>query len=376
MPDTRGAIVWAADSATLFYVRLDDNQRPLSVYRHRVGTPASEDVLVYEEADIGFYVGVGQTQSATLHHHRRARPPDHRGLPDRCRPARPSAPRLVARARARPRVLAIEHADGDEPHHHHQLGRRRGLPHLQRAARQPRHGELARARSPHKPGRLILETRRLQAPPGAARARGRPAAHRRPPLRRRRRARRSPSTRRPTALGLSAGYEFDTTTIRFTYSSMTTPAQVYDYDMESRARTLRKTQEVPSGHDPADYVTRRLLAPARRRRDGAGLAALPQGRRRSTARRRCSSTATAPTASRSRRASRRRGCRWSIAASSSPSPTSAAARTRAIAGTPAASTRRSSTPSATSSPPASTWSRRASRGAAASSPTAARPAAC
>ena len=43
---------------------------------------------------------------------------------------------------------------------------------------------------------------------------------------------------------------------------MTTPAQVFDYDMEARTRTLRKTQEVPSGHDPADYVTRRLLAPA------------------------------------------------------------------------------------------------------------------
>ena len=43
---------------------------------------------------------------------------------------------------------------------------------------------------------------------------------------------------------------------------MTTPAQVFDYDMETKARTLRKTQEVPSGHDPADYVTRRLMAPA------------------------------------------------------------------------------------------------------------------
>ena len=61
---------------------------------------------------------------------------------------------------------------------------------------------------------------------------------------------------------MSAGYELDTTTVRFTYSSMTTPAQVYDYDMETRARVLRKTQEVPSGHDPADYVTRRLHAPA------------------------------------------------------------------------------------------------------------------
>jgi oligopeptidase B len=61
---------------------------------------------------------------------------------------------------------------------------------------------------------------------------------------------------------MSPGYEFDTTALRFTYSSMTTPAQVFDYDMESRARVLRKTQEVPSGHDPADYVTRRLMAPA------------------------------------------------------------------------------------------------------------------
>ena len=63
------------------------------------------------------------------------------------------------------------------------------------------------------------------------------------------------------ALGVSAGFEFDTTSLRFTYSSMTTPAQVFDYDMETRARTLRKTQEVPSGHDPDAYVTRRLFAP-------------------------------------------------------------------------------------------------------------------
>ena len=64
------------------------------------------------------------------------------------------------------------------------------------------------------------------------------------------------------SLGMSGGYEFDTTALRFTYSSMTTPAQVFDYDMATRTRVLRKTQEVPSGHNPDDYVTRRLLAPA------------------------------------------------------------------------------------------------------------------
>ena len=61
-------------------------------------------------------------------------------------------------------------------------------------------------------------------------------------------------------LSLLPGYEFETATLRFVYSSMTTPDRTFDYDMASRERTLRKTREVPSGHDPDDYVTRRLTA--------------------------------------------------------------------------------------------------------------------
>jgi oligopeptidase B len=64
------------------------------------------------------------------------------------------------------------------------------------------------------------------------------------------------------SLGMIEGFEFDTTTLRFTYSSMTTPSRVYDYDMATRTRTLLKEEEVPSGHDPDDYVTRRVFAPA------------------------------------------------------------------------------------------------------------------
>ena len=41
---------------------------------------------------------------------------------------------------------------------------------------------------------------------------------------------------------------------------MTTPSEVYDYDMAKRTRVLRKRQEIPSGHDPADYVTTRIMA--------------------------------------------------------------------------------------------------------------------
>ncbi len=64
------------------------------------------------------------------------------------------------------------------------------------------------------------------------------------------------------SLGLGGAAEYDTDVIRFSYSSMTTPSQVFDYDMRTRERTLLKTQEVPSGHDPEHYVTRRVMAPA------------------------------------------------------------------------------------------------------------------
>jgi oligopeptidase B len=43
---------------------------------------------------------------------------------------------------------------------------------------------------------------------------------------------------------------------------MTTPVRVYEYDMGTRARVLLKEEEIPSGHNPADYVTRRIFAPA------------------------------------------------------------------------------------------------------------------
>jgi len=63
-------------------------------------------------------------------------------------------------------------------------------------------------------------------------------------------------------LGLEGGHEYDTATLRFVYQSPTTPRQWFDYDMATRRRTLRKTQVVPSGHDPSRYVARRLHATA------------------------------------------------------------------------------------------------------------------
>ncbi|HTN41954.1 MAG TPA: S9 family peptidase [Asticcacaulis sp.] len=64
------------------------------------------------------------------------------------------------------------------------------------------------------------------------------------------------------SLGATGGYEYDTNIIRYSYTSPTTPAQTFDYNMETRDQVLRKTQVIPSGHNPKDYVAKRLYATA------------------------------------------------------------------------------------------------------------------
>ena len=65
------------------------------------------------------------------------------------------------------------------------------------------------------------------------------------------------------AMSPRGGREFDTSTLRFAYTSLKTPAAVYDYDMATRERVLRKQQEIPSGFDGEEYETRRVWATAR-----------------------------------------------------------------------------------------------------------------
>ena len=61
----------------------------------------------------------------------------------------------------------------------------------------------------------------------------------------------------------SVNAEFNTNILRFGYTSMTTPNSTFDYNMETREKTLMKQQEVVGGHNPEDYVTERVWATVR-----------------------------------------------------------------------------------------------------------------
>jgi oligopeptidase B len=257
VPDTSGEIVWAADSKSFFYTWINDNHRTEKVFRHVLGTPASEDVLVYREPDPGFFCGIGKTQSGRFividsHDHETSEV----RLIDAAEPA--SEPRLVAA-----RETEVEYSvDDDGRDHLYILTNADGAEDF-KVVRAPL-GNPGRDHwsdvVPHHAGRLILSMTvyrgrmvRLERIDGLPRIvitdladDGEHAIA---------------FPEEAYSLGLAGSYEFDTSFIRFTYSSPTTPAQVYDYDMATDERFLRKTQEVPSGHEPADYVTRRIEAP-------------------------------------------------------------------------------------------------------------------
>lgn len=63
VPDTFYGTAWSADASVLFYVTVDDAWRPNRVWRHTIGSPSSDDVVVHQEDDERFWVGVELTRS-------------------------------------------------------------------------------------------------------------------------------------------------------------------------------------------------------------------------------------------------------------------------------------------------------------------------
>ena len=256
--DTGGSAVWAARGNGFFYTRLDSNHRPSRVYFHRLGSDPADDSLVYEETDSGFFMGVGKTQSGDyividIH--------DHETSEAWIAPANnPAAePRLLAE-----RETGIEYDVDEGDGTLYILTNADGAEDFKivtASTDSTRRAEWSEY-VPHEPGRLILAhmilkrhlvwlERRNGLPRIVVKRLADGAEHA------------VAFEEEAYSLGLGGTYEYDTTTIRFTYSSLTTPTQTFDYDVESRDRTLLKTQEVPSGHNPEDYVTRRIFAQAK-----------------------------------------------------------------------------------------------------------------
>jgi oligopeptidase B len=249
-----GDFVFSPDSQWLFWVWRDDNARPARVFRR----PArgGEDALVYEEKDEGMFLGLGVTADRryVLIQIGNQETTEVRIIPAEDPTAEPAV--------AEPRQVGVKY---DLDHWTDRWVIRTNADEAVdfklcvSTADIPSRGSW-RDWVAHQPGRYItgflafaghlIRAERVDALDRLAiMARGgeeHPIAF----------------DEEAYALGLSGGYEYETAMVRFTYESPTTPRRWFDYDMDSRSRTLRKTQEIPSGHDPSRYVARRLSARA------------------------------------------------------------------------------------------------------------------
>ncbi|PNG26633.1 S9 family peptidase [Methylocella silvestris] len=255
--DTDGAFVFSADSRQFYYVRVDENNRPSCVLRHDIGSDPATDAVILEESDPRWFIHVRASQSGAF---AIISISDHDAcecwLIDLANPAarprliEPRAPGVRYEAEHRgERLFMTTNADGAEDFK------------IVSAPLATPGKAFWVDEVPHKPGRMIIEVsvfpdylvwlerenglpriivRHLESGEDHAVAFAEEAY----------------------SLSINGRFAYDTKLLRFTYSSMTTPRETYDYDLATRARILRKRQIIPSGFDPADYVTRRLYAPA------------------------------------------------------------------------------------------------------------------
>jgi len=254
--ETSGGGVWSADGKSVFYTLLDDNHRPSKVFRHRLGADPANDELIYEEKDSGFFVGVGRTQSG-------------RFLVIDCHDHQTSEVWLLdlhapdaALFRVSPREVGHEYSVEDQGDALIILTNADGAEDFKivTASLSAPGRDTWTDLVAHEPGRLILAhmtfeswlvwLERANGLPRLCYRDGEGAVNA------------VAFDEEAYALGIGTNYEYATNTLRFSYSSPTTPQSTIDVNLTTGAQTVRKVQEVPSGHDPANYSVRRIFATA------------------------------------------------------------------------------------------------------------------
>ena len=256
IPNVIGRLVWSADDRSILYTVVDDNWRPWQVRRHILGQPVEQDTVVYEESDSGFFCRHKRVRIQGVHPHRGRRPRYQRGAA--CPRRRPRADPVVVAPRRANHEYSIDH-QGDrfiirtnDTHKNTRLATAPGDDPTEAAWQ-----TLVEASDSHYitgfdtfKDFIAVEVRidgldhvRLMWRDGTEKSIAFPES----------------------AYSASVGRnrEFQTDTLRLYYDSMVTPSTVFDYHIDSEELEVRQVQEVPSGYDASEYVTERLLAPAR-----------------------------------------------------------------------------------------------------------------
>jgi oligopeptidase B len=260
-----GSFAWAADNKTFFYIKKDPKTLlGYQVYRHALGSDPKKDVLVYEEKDNQYYMGLYRMKSKKYI----AIGCDHNGVASEYRlldAKTPTGTFQVFFPRQRGHEYDIQHfgskfyirtndkaanfrlmevAEGQQQNRAawKEVIAHRADVFLQGMDVFKNHLVLAE----RKEGLAKLRVINQQTKADEYLDFGEPAY----------------------VAGIGYNPDFETNVLRYGYSSMTTPSSTFDYNMDTKAKTLLKQQEVLGGFDKNNYVSERVFVKVR---DGANV---------------------------------------------------------------------------------------------------------
>jgi oligopeptidase B len=245
VPATFYGSAWSADGSTLFYITVDDAWRPNRVWRHTIGGPAADDVVVYEESDERYWVGAELTRSEKfiVIDSRSQVTSEVRVIPA----DQPTAEPILIAERRQGVEYSVEHhghrflilhndnaedfavayTSADAPGEWLELIPEQPGTRLESVDAFKRHVVISQRRDGLTGLRVLgdgsTDTYDMEFPE---------------PL---------------YSVGLGGNPEYDTASVRISYTSMVTPESVFDVDLVTRSMTLRKQKPVLGGYDPADY---------------------------------------------------------------------------------------------------------------------------
>lgn len=253
--NTTGDIVWSLDNNYIFYVRLDQNHRPTKVFKHKIGSNSEKDLLIYEEKDPSFFCSINLSKTKKYLFIRTADHETSEYLFINLK-LNEIIPTLFKK-----RVKKIEY---DLEHHEKFFLISTNIDNAKNFKIMISHEESYQKWEefiPYEKVNLILDfillkdwLVRLERTEGSENIiilnLNNKNQHK------------ISFNEEAYNLSLDHGYEYETDTFRYSYSSPTTPKSVFDYDCKSKKQELKKTQEVPSGHNKDDYICKKIFATA------------------------------------------------------------------------------------------------------------------
>ena len=253
--NTTGDIVWSLDNKYIFYVRLDQNHRPTKVFQHKIGSNSEKDLLIYEEKDPSFFCSINLSKTKNYLFIRTA---DHETSEYLFINLKLNETKPIL---FRKRIKKIEY---DLEHHEKFFLISTNIDNAKNFKIMISHEESYQKWEefiPYNKVNLILDfillkdwLIRLERTEGSENIiilnLNNKDQHK------------ISFDEEAYNLSLDHGYEYETDVFRYSYSSPTTPKSVFDYDCKSKKLELKKTQEVPSGHNKDDYICKKIFATA------------------------------------------------------------------------------------------------------------------